>query len=138
MEVVTLPELARSRESCTVKRINNQVFGEGGLAEFQVKENQFGHSVISPKGMNKAENRRQNERLRGKLKLKWNKNSLRIGGMRRGLDSSRDSIFDSSQLTDSQVADSCLGTNVGQAGFRNGELWQMNTERYKTQSQPSL
>ena len=64
--------------------------------------------------MNKAESRRQNKRLRRKINLKWNRKSSRIGGMRRGLDSSRDSIniFDSIQM-----ADGCLGASVDQAGF---------------------
>lgn len=63
--------------------------------------------------------------------MQWTKNSLRIGG-RRSLESNRDSISETSQL-----ADSCLGVSVGQAGFKNGELWQMDTEKNETQSPPS-
>lgn len=49
--------------------------------------------------------------------------------MRKGLASRKDRIFDSGQL-----ADSCLGTCVGQAGFKDGELWQMDTESNETAS----
>lgn len=35
-------------------------------------------------------------------------------------------------VVSSQMADRCLGTSVGQTGVKDGELWQMDTERNET------
>lgn len=66
--VDTLPELARNRRNHSVKGVGIQVFRERGLAQVQAKEIQLGHSTISPKGRNRAANRRQNKDSRER----WN------------------------------------------------------------------
>lgn len=68
--VDSLSESARSRGSCTAKQVDIQVFGEGGIAEVQAKETQVGHSVIGPKDMNKAGNKRQNTDSGERVKMK--------------------------------------------------------------------
>lgn len=62
-----------------------------------------------------------------KDKIEMEQEQFKNGNNAKGPSSSRDSIFDSSQM-----ADGCLGTSVGQTGFKDGKLWQMDTERNET------
>lgn len=62
-----------------------------------------------------------------KDKIEMEQEQFKNGNNAKGPSSSRHSIFDFSQM-----ADGCLGTSVGQTGFIDGELWQMDTERNET------